>query len=211
MSDGWFALGGVFLGAILTWFIDWLKEREAQSKNAHYLVIRLIPILDQYLDSCLDVVGDDGTAYGQPGGKDGTYKEQKPTPEKLFFPDDVDWKSIEQDLLKKIMRLPSEAYLAKRAVQDEIDNPNTDSDYGEIIAVRRYQYARLSIKCYDLLQDLRTKYSIETRTYPNKWSPHDYCNDYIKKFEEIQKRRDEVDTKNWKNFLKLKPSQEDKT
>lgn len=210
MSEGWFALGGVFLGAILTVLIDWLKERKAQSKNAHYLVIRLIPILDQYLDSCLDVVGDDGTAYGQPTGKDGCYEEQKPTPAKLALPDDVEWKSIKQDLLKKIMLLPNEAYLVERAVQNEIDEPNADSDYGGVIAVRRYQYAHLSIKCYDLLQELRKKYNIEARLYPNEWDPRDYCNNYIKTFEEIQQRRAEANAKTWNEMTKLVSTHQDK-
>jgi hypothetical protein len=210
MSEGWFALIGVFLGAILTVLFEWLKERKTQTKNAHYLVIRLIPILDQYLDSCLDVVGDDGTAYGQPAGGDGSFSEQKPTPEKLTFPDDVEWKSIEQDLLKKIMLLPNEAYLAGRAVQNEIDEPNADSDYGEVIAVRRYQYAHLSIKCYDLLQELRKKYNIEARLYPNEWEPRDYCNIYIKKFEEIQKINVEAHAKTWEEMTKLLTSEQEK-
>jgi hypothetical protein len=195
-------IAGVIAGTGATWAREHFVSKKKHKDNAFYLAIRITPILDEYLDSCLAVVGDDGTAYGQPAGKDGAYEEQVPTPKKLTYPDDLDWKSIDQSLLRKIMSLPSEAYFAEMVISTERNEPNSPLDYGDVIAVRRYQYAHICLKCIALLHEMRTKFKIDSRQYPNDWEPKTYCENVVHMFEEAQRKREESNSKLWEDLQK---------
>lgn len=184
-------LVGVVLGAVLIWLGDIMKSRISRSNNTRYLAIRLIPVLDQLFDFCSDVAHDDGTALGQPAGGDGSYQTQTPTPA-LTLPEQVDWKSIDQKLLQKIMLLSSDLHLASRAVAAEAEDPNSFPDNGEVIAVRRYQYAKIALSCDDILKELRTIIKMPEKKYSEWWNPRENCIKYIKQLEEIQNKREEL-------------------
>src|SRR5690554_6933465 len=90
-------LFGAFLGAGLVWFGEYVKAWYNKSKDAHYLAVRMIGILELFIDGCYDVACDDGTIQGQPANSDGSYSPQVAVPT-LILPDDVVWKSIDKSL-----------------------------------------------------------------------------------------------------------------
>lgn len=190
-------LAGVILGAALIWIGDIVKAWITKSKNAHFLAIRLIPILDQFLDSCYANAFDDGTIQGQPAGKDGTYETQELAPT-LVLPADVDWKSINKKLLHRIMFLCTDLYSANKSVMAEEEEHCGDG--GEFIAVRQYQYAKVAIKCDDLLKDVRAIINMPGKEYPEWWNPRERCIKYIKKFEVLQNKREELAANTWESM-----------
>ncbi|MBM0105831.1 hypothetical protein JM946_13910 [Steroidobacter sp. S1-65] len=103
-------LGGVVVGAFLTPIIEAVKAWYASRKHARYLAIRVVCILDQFIDACADVVADHGEE-----DEAGIYTYD-PLPDPPSFPDDVDWRSIDSKLMYEILSLPNKAESARRAI-----------------------------------------------------------------------------------------------
>jgi len=99
-------LGGVWLGATLTSMREDSREAARSQKAASYLAILVITHLDRFVNGCARVVGDDGTAYGQPAGKDGAYQTTVELPSLDPLSLDVEWKSLTPKLMYQILSLP---------------------------------------------------------------------------------------------------------
>ena len=106
MNEGLFGLFGVLIGGMLTWIQQAWWEQRARVRNAHDLAIRVVCIVDQYIEDCVAVVLDDGYSQGRPAGSDGTAEVQAQTPLAPAFPEDLDWKSIDHKLMYRILSLP---------------------------------------------------------------------------------------------------------
>lgn len=146
-------LVGTALGAGLIWFSEFIKARFHKKQNAHYLAVRLIPILEQFLDECYDVAFDDGTYAGLPAGSDGSYKEQTKIPE-LKLPDDVDWKSINKKLLKEIMVLSTKTYAIYKHLSFEWEFQSV-GDNSEYIFERRLAFSKLALSIDAILSKVK--------------------------------------------------------
>jgi hypothetical protein len=113
MIEAVIGLVGVVIGSAITISKDVWVSRLERRKDGSYSAIRLICILEEYADKCIDIVGDDGTAYGQPAGRtnDGEeyYMATETTPEPPVFPDDIAWRSIGEALMHRALALPNMA------------------------------------------------------------------------------------------------------
>lgn len=96
MLEAIFGLIGVFVGSAISWFQTFWNNKQAAAKNARYLAIRVVCILDKFLEDCIEVVKDDGLSYGQRSAE-GELRPQVNTPTPPVFPEDVDWKSIDHE------------------------------------------------------------------------------------------------------------------
>lgn len=76
-----FGLIGV-LGAAISWFRTYWTDKQANDKNARYLAIRVVCVLDKFLEDCAYVVKDKGISFGEN------------SPGRPIFPIDVDWRAI---------------------------------------------------------------------------------------------------------------------
>lgn len=113
MIEALIGLAGVIVGSVITISKDvWVSKFERQREGS-YSAIRLICILDEYADRCIDVVNDDGTIYGQPAGRteEGQeyYKAQIFTAVPLEFPKDISWRSIPEPLMHRVLALTNKA------------------------------------------------------------------------------------------------------
>lgn len=63
MTEAIFGLIGVLVGSGISLFQTHWMEKRANDKNARYLAIRVVCILDKYLEDCAEVVNDDGLSY----------------------------------------------------------------------------------------------------------------------------------------------------
>lgn len=88
---------GVIVGALLKGFKERLFRRSGDDKRAHYLAIRVFPLLELFLYDGADVVQDKGTAQGQFDPK-GHYTPQAEFPSLPFEGLDVDWQAVPSDL-----------------------------------------------------------------------------------------------------------------
>jgi hypothetical protein len=167
-------LAGVALGGVLTSHRERSREISANAKAANYLAILVVAHLDRFVDACVDVVGDDGTAYGRPAGKDG---EREVTVERPKFDPlaiDVDWKSLPAELMYPILNLPYRIEVLEHHISAiaEHDNP---PDYPEFFWERRHGYAVVGSEVSALVARLRESAKLPPLpTRPSGWDRDKY-------------------------------------
>ena len=64
MTEAIFGLVGVLFGSGVTWFQTYWIAKRTESKNAKNLAIRVVCILDKFVEDCANAVSDDGLCYG---------------------------------------------------------------------------------------------------------------------------------------------------
>lgn len=194
MTGAIFGLIGVIIGASISWFKEYWTEREATKKNARYLAIRVVCILDKFVEDCADVVKDDGLSFGQRDA-DGCLTPRVKAPGAPIFPEDVDWKSIEHELMYKILSFPSDVDAGDRIIK-LIENISGPPDFEDWFAERRFHYSRFGLAAYRLAEELSIKYNIRKKTY-NDWNPLDYFEQEVGRATKIRQKRIE----GYKNFV----------
>ena len=157
-------LVGVVVGTVLPWF----REKWGDKQKARYLAIRVVCILDEFLEQCTNVVGDDGLCCGQRNA-DGYLEAQVSPPKSLPLPDDVDWKSIEHHLMYRILALPSRIEAENRAISF-LAEQSFPPDFEEYFEERQYRYACLGLDAANLALTLRHTYGIPDQEFGD-WDP----------------------------------------
>jgi hypothetical protein len=176
------AVAGGVAGSLITFLGTSIHNRKDKKRAARYLAIRVVCIFDKYLEDCVSVVQDDGLCCGQRTQEE--YLEpQVRAPGPPIFPDDVDWKSIDHNLMYEILSFPSDVEAADRDlafVWGEIACP---PDYEEGFEKRVFYYAQFGLRAYELAKVLRKKYRIPAKAYGN-WNPVSALDKELKKNKE---------------------------
>lgn len=158
-TPAFIGVAGVVVGAIMVWIKEWATAWQNRRRDAQYLVIRVVCILDEFIDRCVDTAQDDGKLLT------GDSVDQKPefytdSPQLWAFPDDLNWKSIDTKLAYNLLTLRSEAeFVAKkidfltRYADMKWNNPEK----------RQIEYAQLGLKIFNITAVLREKYKIPDR------------------------------------------------
>ncbi len=179
-----FGLAGVLIGSGITWFQTvWVNKKELE-RNARYLAIRVACVLDKYVEDCAAVVRDNGLNYGM-RTPEGYLEPQVKTLGPPVYPDDIDWKSIDHEMMYKIISFPADVEGADkiiRAAKVVAKPPNFEDWFDE----RAYWYAQFGLAAYALAEDLSKKYCIKRKTY-NNWDP---VAELKANFEAIRTRRE---------------------
>ena len=183
------ALFGGLLGAIIGSAFPWWMNKQSMQSKARYLAIRVVCLLDKYLEDCVSVVKDDGLCYGS-RTEDGCLAPQVACPSTPNFPDDIDWKSINYDLMYEILSFPSDIEAADGIIQHTWDFAAFPPDYEEGFEERAFQYAKLGLKAYDLAKKLRDQYQIPARNYSD-WDPVSELKSDLEKIENRRKKHAE--------------------
>ena len=185
MTEAIFGLLGVLIGSAITWFQNfWFNNREKE-RSARYLAIRIVCILDKYLQDCYDVVKDDGLSYGQRNAE-GYLEPQVKSPGAPHFPEDVDWKSIDHELMYKILSFPADVEGSENIISAawDISGP---PDFEEWFEERAFWYAQFGLAAFQLAEELSKKYGIQKKTYKS-WDP---VAQLKKELEALHKKRGE--------------------
>lgn len=111
MLEALIGLLGVIVGASITVAREYWVAKTSRRKDAEYLAIRVITLLDGFAEKCADVVGDDGLIHGQTG-PDGRRSPQASTPDCTVESLDVNWKSIPSNIMYEILSLPNQVSMA---------------------------------------------------------------------------------------------------
>ena len=166
MTEGIFGLIGVLIGSGISLFQNYWTNKRIENKNAKYLAIRIVCILNKYVEDCTDVINDNGLStpegYLQPNVK---------TPLPPNFPDDVDWKSIDHELMYKILSFPSEIIAGNKTIDFSMDIA-TPPNFEEWFIERRFHYSQFGLKAHKLSEELSMNYNIKKKRY-NDWNPVD--------------------------------------
>ncbi|MEF1172138.1 hypothetical protein [Vibrio sinaloensis] len=186
MIEAIIGLVGVIVGALVTGLKDGVKSYLSRKARKKYLATRVVSMLEIFIDNCALVLGDDGTIGGQPTG-DGAYYPQVKTPtfEPLLL--DVDWLSIDANLMHRILYLPNEIYMADSKIQSIWDYNPDPPEHPKIFEERYYQYSRLAIKANEIISELCKESGIKI-SEEHKWFDTDLFVNKIKLIEEQRKK-----------------------
>jgi hypothetical protein len=177
------SLVGVVVGAAISWLRDLWREKKSQRREARYLAIRVVCVLDDFLEECTDVVTDDGLCCGQ-RNEEGYLEAQTSHPTGIYLPEDVDWKSIDHSLMYRILALPSLIAAANRAVAFSL-SVAYPPDFDEYFEERQSRFASLGIEVADIAERLRRLYSIPDRER-GEWDPVKTLKDKKREIEDRQ-------------------------
>lgn len=163
MNDAIIGFVGVVIGVVATIGKDvvsyWIGRRNA----GRYAAVRIVCVLDQYVEKCVAVVGDDGTMEGRPAGLTHSgeeyYDPQVASPEPPDFPDDIDWISIDPDLMYRVLALPNLTLGTERFVVAAAEH-SFPPDYAEVFQARWEGYADLGLEALSITTALRRKFNL---------------------------------------------------
>ena len=60
MTEALFGFLGVIVGAFVPWLQSMLESRRTRQRDAQYLAIRLVCVLDKFLEDCAAAAADEG-------------------------------------------------------------------------------------------------------------------------------------------------------
>jgi hypothetical protein len=189
MTEALFGLLGVVVGSLIPWIKEVWSERRLRSRHARYLAMRIVCTLDQYVDRCIEVVQDDGLCCGQ-RNQDGCLEPQVLLPAPPVYPDDVDWKCIDHELMYSLLALPNEAEEKNRYISFVSSEIAFPPDYEEAFEARQYEYSVLGLSALELAQRLRLTYKIPEKkgsTWNPEWNPHEYLTGRKSEIDQYQK------------------------
>ncbi len=166
MMEAWIGLAGVIVGSFITiskdTWLSWIERRRSGS----YAAIRLTCTLEEYADKCIDVVLDDGTAYGQPAGRTDDGQEyhaaQAELPAPPDYPDDIDWRSLNEPLMHRVLALPNMARSTDRHIDIAAEHAFPPY-YEEAFEARQKGYAHLGIEALETAKELRQRFKISAK------------------------------------------------
>jgi hypothetical protein len=174
MDKAIFGLIGVVLGVLLTVAKEWWFQSRKNRKDAEYLSIQIVCMLDRYVAGCAEVVGDNGLYHGQPD-RDGNSKIQISAPK--FEPElaKVEWKSLPANLMYEVLTFPNNIEVANNMVSAAFEHASPP-DYDGGFEERQYQYAELGIAADALAAKLRIYANLPARQ-TDKWDSVKYMKD----------------------------------
>ena len=137
------------IGALIALGGTWFFSNRDIEKSARYLAIRVVCVFDKYLEDCVSVMKDDGLSYGQ-RTPDGCLEPQVSSLGAPVLPNDVDWKSIDHNLMYAILSFPTDVDAADRHVAFIADMIASPPDYDEFFEERAFQYAQFGLRANEL-------------------------------------------------------------
>lgn len=164
MIEALIGLVGVVVGSFLTISKDSYVAWRQRRMEGSYSAVRLVFILHEYADNCVDVVQDDGTSEGRPAGRTQSgeeyYQAQVQSPEPPAFPSDIAWRSLPNDLMHQVLGLPNKARTTDRYISGQSEYVAFPPDYAEFFEARQEGYAKLGYDALVLAEKLSEEYGI---------------------------------------------------
>ncbi|PRZ41441.1 hypothetical protein [Tritonibacter scottomollicae] len=196
MVEAIFGLVGVVIGSVLAFAKDGITAWVQRKKDGSYAAIRLICILHEYADHCVEVTQDDGTSHGQPAGRtdDGQefYVAQAKRPMPPEYPDDIAWRSFPNDLMHRILGFPNKARVTNRYIDGVAKYVAEFPDYSELFEARQEGYAKLGRDALELADQLVKKYQIDMTHEADlgaEWDVRAFFRETIAKIETSRKEQ----------------------
>ncbi len=177
---------GVIVGSVLATVKDLLLDWVRHKRNRNHAAVRVVTLLDVFIDQCRDVAFDTGEPdYSQ--HDEGELGPSINDPDSPIFPDDIDWQALDPQLAYRILSLPALYSAAKSAIGQADHGP---PDHAEYFEERRYQFAKLGRVALCIVKDLRVASGLSERTADNEeWSAKNTLPDIVRKEEAKRARR----------------------
>lgn len=158
------------MGARLTRKREEDREEAQREKDITYLAIIVSTHLEHFTNACVEVMYDNGTAYGQPSDTESGFHEATITPPAIDPVEfDVNWKALPGELMYEILSLPYKLELLKQHLSAVGEN-DFPPDFADFFWERQYGYACLARDVADLASRLRTTAGLPTLPHSlGKW------------------------------------------
>ena len=192
MSEAVIGFVGVIIGALLAPVIDLIRSWRSAKKNARYLAIRIICILDEFVGKCVEVVGDDGDRNNE-----GYYVYSSKLPEIESFPENLEWKSIHHKMMYRILILPSKIKDAFNSIDFACDH-YISAPYDDLGPERQFEFAVLGLYAANIARDLRKAYGVPDEENSERnpdWDVFKFLQEKKNKIEASRKSSDEASVK----------------
>lgn len=148
--------------ATVGWLNSILKEWRERKRKARYLAVRVVPILDQFLNDCSACVGDDGLWHGDTD-ENGYSPPREKLPSPPDYPDDIDWLCIDYKLMYGLLLLPHRIKSATEAISWMDLNIATPPDFDEGFEARWWRLPPIAIDAEKFAKKLRSKFRLPDR------------------------------------------------
>ncbi len=194
MNEGIIGLIGVVVGGIILIAKDIVAHWWRRRSRARYAAVRIVCVLTDFIDKCVEVVGDDGTAEGGPAGRTADGQEyhvaQVRCPEPPIFPEDIDWTSINVETMYRLLALPNKVVETDRYILARSEH-SFPPDYDEVFEARWEGYANLGIEALDLSDGVRAEFKLPKTSIEMgnaDWDPRAFFRD---KLSAVQSRKEQ--------------------
>lgn len=144
-----YGLLGTFIGSLITTIVPFAQDYINKKKTAHYLAIRIVITLRQYLYKCWLVTKDDGLNHGQRDA-DGFLSPQVDDPDPIAYPEDIDWRTIDSKLAYNLLELKPRIESAKRSISAAYEYQADPPDFEEAFIERWLQYSLIGLDVISL-------------------------------------------------------------
>ncbi len=203
MTEAFYGLFGVGLGAVLSFLWEWLRAKSENAKRAKYLAVRVTHLLDDFVDQLALVSRDDGY-LGEPRDQACSSSDFPEAPE---FPDDVDWQSVDTQRAYDILSLENRVAVAKNVIARASDNA-FPPDFEEAFDERMEQAANLGSFAVSLADSLRRDYGLpEKADAHNDWGAKNTLSKSLERIERDRAAKAEAARNAPNPFLYLNPTQ----
>jgi hypothetical protein len=161
----------LLLGQIL-W--PMIKDWRSTKSDGTYLAIRVVCVLDKFVEDCASTAIDSGEE-----NEKGESIARVTAPDPPTYPIDVNWKSINNKLMYKLLSLPASTERAANYVQNAAEDSIGPSN-GEWFEARTESYANLGLQAHALSRELRKQYKLPVVEFL-AWDPISRMEDELKK------------------------------
>jgi len=159
-----------------------IKDRRSKKEEATYLAIRVVCVLDKFVEDCASTAIDSGEENDK-----GDNVPRVSAPKAPTYPTDVNWKSINSALMYRLLSLPAITERAENYVQGSTEH-SSPPDYSEFFEARSESYGRLGLQAYELSRALRKAYKLPAVQFL-AWDPVSHMEAELKEISERHERR----------------------
>jgi hypothetical protein len=195
---------GVIVGAALTTAKEWWFDRRPQSKDATFLSIQVIFLIDRFIAGCIEVTMDDGLSYGSPD-KEGCKVPQVSHP--VFDPTsiDVEWKSLPSNLMYEILNFPLLIEKSNSYIDSVVEHVAGPPDYEEFFDARIAEFSELGLKALSLAETLRKRSKLpDPPENEEGWSRKEILTKAKKQALESTEKRNKANQATWEDISNSK-------
>jgi hypothetical protein len=157
--------------------VPFIREWGARGRDAQYLAIRVVTLLDKFVEDCASTALDSG----QPN-REGVFVPQVDAPKPPVYPSDVNWKSIDRTLMYLLLAVPAATERAANVVAATGENDGPP-DFSDFYNTRSNEYSVLGLHVNELTEALRKKYGIP-EIKNRSWDPVAYLQNELKEAKE---------------------------
>jgi len=145
--------GSGLLGVLVGTYIGVLREWASERQQRDYLAIRVVCILDKFVQGCRKAVNQEGNQLEVP---------ESSWPTKIEFPSDLPWKLLDRGPLYRILTLPSRVNEAAAQVSFTLENVSSETNPEHLGTVTNV-FSPLMSDAERLANELRRRYNLPYR------------------------------------------------